>query len=227
MGTPSSTTVNEPGLSAVGSVESRDVEVPQSEIVDDDFFKDTLFIGDSLTKGIELNGIFPYDNVLAYDGIDPETAATLKIIETKNGNLLTLLDAANNYSPSRIYIMLGANGISYLSTQTLLDSYDRFVAQIMEIHPDSDIFIQSILPVTAEFEEDFPYHSNTKIDEMNDLLRQMCKEKEIYFLNVSDVFKDDDGAMIKGFSANDGLHLNGDAYDKWAEYLKCHTINHQ
>lgn len=218
------TVVNDSDFS-VGGINYRYGEpVPKTEPVENSFFRNTLFVGDSLTLGIKNNHIFPYNNVLAHHGIDPETAMTLKIIETDYGSSLTLLEAMTEYNPEQIYIMLGANGVGYMSTQSLIGSYEQFVDDVILQHPDSKIFIQSILPVTAEYEKNNPYHTNKKIDEANKMLRQMCSEKKLYYLDVCEVFKDDFGDMYDHVSPSDGLHISANSYELWAEYLRCHVV---
>lgn len=229
--TPMSAPQYEQEVSTVSTLNNSDIDgynynenVPKGDVVGGSFFKNTLFVGDSLTLGIKDIGIFPSNNVLAYGGIDPETAMTLKIFENGNGDSVTLFDSMIEYDANQIYIMLGANGVGYMSPNSLLNSYENLVEGIMDQHPKSKIFIQSILPVTSQFEQSNSYHSNKKIDQMNELLKQMCYDKQLYYINVAETFMDDDGAMKKELST-DGLHISPKGYDIWAEYLKCHTVS--
>ncbi len=63
-----------------------------------------------------------------------------------------------------------------------------FLDAIREQHPDADIYVQSILPVTASKEQTDPQFANSKIREYNDALLNMAQEKEYYYLNVAEAF---------------------------------------
>ena len=81
------------------------VPVPESERVRSDYFNDAVFIGDSLTTGIELYNILPDTTVLASTGINLDTIDSKQVIGTGDSKL-TIPDALRQTSNvGKIYIL--------------------------------------------------------------------------------------------------------------------------
>ncbi len=201
--------------------------VPETERVTSSYFDDAMFVGDSITTGIELYDVMPGSDVVAFTGINLDNILTREVINTPNGKV-TMLDAMKNYNPKKIYIMLGANGLAFLTEEQTRDYYSVFVDRVMEQHPDAMIYIQSILPIQEEkFAANYQGTlTNEKIDRTNQLLMEMAAEKGIYYLNVAEAFKDETGQMPDAAST-DGLHFTSEYYIKWMDYLKTHAIKEE
>lgn len=194
--------------------------IPQNEdMADSSWLDDAIFIGDSLTYGLSSYQILPEEQVLAHTGINPQTILTSECIETANGTK-TVLDALAEKSPGKIYIMLGANGVGFLSSENIVENYGQLIDGIRELLPDVPIYVQSILPVTAEKSSDSRY-ANSKIDQYNADIAQMAADKEVYYLNVAEALKDENGNLPTELSG-DGMHFGPSTYEKWLEYLRCH-----
>ncbi len=198
--------------------------VPETPQVDDSYFDDAMFVGDSITTGIELYGVMPNATVVASTGINPNTIMTTPDIELADGSSVTILQAMSAYHPKKIYIMLGSNGVEFIGKETMMELYGEFIDAVKAQHPDSIIYLQSILPVTQAKEAASPELSNDKIDEYNAAIMELAGEKEAYYLNVAESFKDETGALPDEASPNDGMHFGVSHYEIWMDYLKCHAV---
>ena len=198
--------------------------IPETPQVDDSYFDDAMFVGDSITTGIELYGVMPNATVVASTGINPNTIMTTPDIELADGSSVTILQAMSAYHPKKIYIMLGSNGVEFIGKETMMELYGEFIDAVKAQHPDSIIYLQSILPVTQAKEAASPELSNDKIDEYNTAIMELAGEKEAYYLNVAESFKDETGALPDEASPNDGMHFGVSHYEIWMDYLKCHAV---
>lgn len=198
--------------------------IPETPQVDDSYFDDAMFVGDSITTGIELYGVMPNATVVASTGINPNTIMTTPDIELADGSSVTILQAMSAYHPKKIYIMLGSNGVEFIGKETMMELYGEFIDAVKAQHPDSIIYLQSILPVTQAKEAASPDLSNDKIDEYNAAIMELAGEKEAYYLNVAESFKDETGALPDEASPNDGMHFGVSHYEVWMDYLKCHAV---
>ena len=199
--------------------------VPESERVTSAYFDDAVFIGDSLTTGIQLYNILPDTTVLASVGININNIFTNEVISDGNGGQQTILDAAKDIQPAKIYTMLGTNGLKGLGPEEMVRYYRQLVQQLKADHPDSIIYVQSLMPINEEiFAANYGYElTNAEIDECNELLMQMAGEEEVYFVNCAEAIKDENGELPAEFTT-DGLHFRGEYYNKWIDYLKEHTV---
>lgn len=200
--------------------------VPNSGFkVSDEYFDDAAFVGDSITEGIKLYEIMSNATVVAARGINLDTVFTDDQIRTAGGNT-TVMGALEAAAPKKIYIMFGANGVGWFTEQHFTDTYTKFVQAVKEQHPDSEIFLQSILPVTQEFDDSREDISNAKINAYNDLVVAIAEKEQVHYLDVASAFKDDKGCLPED-SNGDGMHFGGVYYRKWFDYLKTHTIAEQ
>ena len=196
--------------------------VPKGEWKTNKYFDDAVFMGDSITDGIKLYDLMSNATVLSHTGINLNNIMTKEVVG-KGEDKKTIPDALGDLSVSKIYILMGANSMG-LTKDAFISSYKILINKVRELQPDATIYVQSILPVTKEYEERRPMFSNTKIDEYNEAILEMCEEMEIYYINIAEAFKDEEGRLPTEASPNDGMHFGGSWYTKWFNYLHEHAI---
>lgn len=197
--------------------------VPNSgSSVGDEYFDDAAFVGDSITEGIKLYEVMTNATVVAARGINLDNVFTDDQIRTAQGNS-TVMGALEAAEPQKIYIMFGANGVGWFTEQHFTDVYTKFVQAVKEQHPDSQIYLQSILPVTQEFDDSREDISNDKINRYNELVVEIAEEQKVHYLDVASAFKDEKGCLPED-SNGDGMHFGNKYYQKWFDYLKSHTV---
>ena len=200
--------------------------VPNSgSSVGDEYFDDAAFVGDSITEGIKLYEVMTNATVVAARGINLDNVFTDDQIRTAQGNS-TVMGALEAAEPKKIYIMFGANGVGWFTEQHFTDVYTKFVQAVKEQHPDSQIYLQSILPVTQEFDDSREDISNDKINRYNELVVEIAEEQKVHYLDVASAFKDEKGCLPED-SNGDGMHFGNKYYQKWFDYLKSHTAEEE
>ncbi len=196
--------------------------VPNSgSSVGDEYFDDAAFVGDSITEGIKLYEVMTNATVVAARGINLDNVFTDDQIRTAQGNS-TVMGALEAAEPKKIYIMFGANGVGWFTEQHFTDVYTKFVNAVKEQHPYIQIYLQTILPVTQEFDDSREDISNDKINRYNELVVEIAEEQEVHYLDVASAFKDEKGCLPED-SNGDGMHFGNKYYQKWFDYLKSHT----
>lgn len=218
------TSTSEQSASALPAVYDYSAPVPLSARVDSDYFNDALFVGDSITAGIQSYSLMQNATVIAFTGINPDTILTREVIRNEAGELETI-PAAMSHHPEvkKIYVMLGANGIAWIGKDSFVKNYLAFLDEARLQHPGADIYVQSILPVTDAKQKAEPDITNAKITEYNEALKQMAAENEYYYLDVASVFADETGCLPDEASPTDGMHFGPKYYEVWFEYLKNHV----
>ena len=196
--------------------------VPTGAAVDNSYFDDAVFIGDSRTQGfIIYNGL---SNATAYmdKGLKVDTAFTKADIEV-NGVKMSAMDAlAQNTTFKKVYVMLGVNELGWAYSDIFIEKYGELVDKIKEIKPDAEIYIQSILPVSEKKSNSDKIYNMEKINEYTGLIQKMAEEKKVYYLNGAEAVADGSG-YLPDEASTDGVHLNKEYCAKWLDYLKNHT----
>lgn len=172
---------------------------------DKSFFSNSLFIGDSIFTGFSGFGYLEPDNVFAQVGLNPESAVTKEI------NGVTAVKKAEEMQPDHICIMLGTNGLAFLSAEYMAKEMSELVDSLRTVSPDSKIIILSIPPVTAEHESENPEKIPVIMD-YNSKLLKTAEEKDCMYIDIFTMLQDDDGYLAADYAEADGLHFLGKAY---------------
>lgn len=196
--------------------------VPLSDTVENDYFNDAVFIGDSRTEGLflytGLSNAIPY----FHKGLMVDTVFTNPVIN-KNGEKLSVIDALKVTDFKKVYIMLGINETGWPYNSVFIDKYGKVIDAIKEINPAASIYVQELLPVSSQVSSTHSYVKNEKIGEYNHLIREMAAEKEVYFVDTASSVAAEDGSLPAD-AASDGIHLTKEYCGKWLDYLKSHTV---
>lgn len=222
---PSSSASSEPLKPPVSTARPVfDGAVPESAAVADSYFDDAVFIGDSLTVGLGAYGVVPAERVLADTGINLDTILTKACIQAPGGKV-TVLDALKMKNPAKIYIMMGSNGIAWVSPDNLAQKFSVFLERVQAQHPNAAIYIETVLPVTAAKQAGDARYSNAVINEYNQKLQELAKQKKTYFLNLHSAFIMEDGTLKTEYAEADGMHMKKAGYQAMLAYLKTHTAS--
>lgn len=192
--------------------------IEESEAVDDSYFNDAAFVGDSLTAGFQLYSNLPQADFLCSTGL---SISGLDNTEAPGGG--TILERLTQGDYKKIYIMLGINELIDPShKEQFMKKYSDLIDTVKQAHPNSYLYIQSILPVSWNKNMEGPLN-NEVIYDFNAALEQIAKEKKAFYLDVASAVSDENGFLPEE-STTDGIHLNQEYYSKWLEYLKTHTV---
>ena len=200
--------------------------LPQSDMRETAYFSDAVFVGDSITTGIDLYSSLTNTKVVASTGINLETALTAKSVRNKNGDKVTIPQAVKELAPAKIYIMLGTNGIDWMSVDQMIDQYQKVFDTLKKDSPDAVFYIQSIPPVTREKEKKSSGLNIKKIAEFNERLLKLAEKNKAYFVDVHAAVKGEDGYLPSDISP-DGVHFNAATYVTWVEYVRRHTSRYE
>ena len=197
--------------------------VPESEAVEDTYFEDAVFLGDSRTEGFRLYSGLKTGTYLCGVGATVESVFSKKNFETESGEKVPLLDAVAEQDCDKIYIMLGINELGWSKVKTFHDQYAKLIDRVREDHPEAKIVLQSIPPVSAKQEAKKTYVNNDRISDYNEVIRTLAEEKECYFLDVAACLSDGNGLLPKDLNF-DGIHLNPAGCKVWLNYLRTHSL---
>ncbi|SDI29660.1 GDSL-like Lipase/Acylhydrolase family protein [Pseudobutyrivibrio sp. 49] len=188
--------------------------------VEDSYFDDAVFIGDSRMVGlsqycpeIDSRATFFAKKSLTIYNLQKDAW-----IDVENGPKETLFEALSKISFSKVYIMVGINEIGRGTNETYHDAYADVINRILEIQPDALIFINSTMHVTKEKSEGDPLYNNGNINVRNAALFDLIDYQHIFYLNVNDMLDDGEGNLDDSLSG-DGVHLKGSCYEPWHQYL--------
>ena len=202
-----------------------DVVVPaQDTPVDDSYFEDAVFIGDSRMQGFRnLSGITKGSFVTAV-GMELENFYTDALIATANGNV-KVLDALKNLNFSKIYMMLGTNELGAYDMSQVGESYRQVLNDIKQLSSSETpiVYVYSVIYVDESLVTTGDYVNNANVDAVNEEILKMCREEGYHYINLNEVLSNGYHGLISG-AADDGIHLNTEYCKDWLDYTKTHYI---
>lgn len=202
---------------------------PEPEIqigrVEDDYFSDALFLGDSRTVGLhQYGGLGETATFYASTGMTIYKLFGAEIVELPGQQeKISVEEALQHQSFGKIYIMVGINEMGYGTVEKFAQAYGEVVAHLQELQPDAIIYIQAILKVTTVRSDKGDYINNEGIEARNEALSQLADGERIFYLDVNEAVCDEDGGMVKDYTS-DGVHLKAKYISLWEEYLKDNAV---
>ncbi len=173
-----------------------------------------VFLGDGHIARCLWHELF-HSNDILNRGVEGDTIAQVR----------ERLDEVIGRRPRQIFIMVGINDLHQnRSVKDCLIDYRRLVNDLRRHLPETEIFVQSLLPVYGSVTNIYGTQ-NLKIMELNAELQKMCRGFVIQYLDIHSLMAEYTGELNEHFS-NDGIHLMGNAYMLWKSQLEEHVALH-
>jgi lysophospholipase L1-like esterase len=163
-----------------------------------------VFVGDSITEGGLWSEWLPDVDVINR-GISGNTTQ----------DILDRMHQIVSVKPDKLFVMIGVNDLNKrLGVAVALRNYTTLFDLIDAQLPQTEVYIQSVLPVNAVW----PLIDNTHIPTLNAALVQHADERGYRYIDLHSVFSDAEGALKPDLS-NDGIHLLAPGYRLWRSQI--------
>ena len=172
---------------------------------------DIVMLGNSITEGGKWESLLNNLNIRNRGISGDNTYGILKRLDS------TLKD-----KPAKLFLLIGINDIARESgKETIINSINEIIKQAKSISPQTQIYLQSIMPVNESFNKFTSLHGKTQlIKEVNKELKAISKRENIEFIDLHSVLKNKRGDSLMKEYTYDGLHLNEEGYRAWAKKLE-------
>ena len=201
--------------------------VPETPKVDDSYFADAAFVGDSRTDGLLIYGGMKGATNLTSNGLSIFKLEEKKAL-TIDGKKYTLLEALALHQYGKVYLSLGVNELGYYDDDGFYKAYCKAVDDIRACQPDAVIYIQGLIPLNEKTIKESggrTYLTNEHLRVYNDLMKQTAQEKQVVYLDLYSAFVDGNGEL-PAEASKDGVHLRKSYCEQWMDYLRTHTVSY-
>lgn len=170
-----------------------------------EYFKEDLFIGDSITEELKYYKFLYDNNVFSKIGLNTDTLR--KLIPDENFGI----------EPKNIYLMMGLNDSVFVKTEEKFK--ERYLAMLDALQakfPDAKIYLQAIFPVSKALDEKEDARvNNTKINSFNEVIKTIASERGLDYLDFSYLLKENED-----YFEPDGMHLKSKFHKVWLNEVK-------
>lgn len=172
--------------------------IPQSQ-------NDIVFLGDSLIERCEWSELLENPNI-KNRGIGGDSLY----------GLIKRIDQVTYTRPKKIFLMIGVNdAIANQRLEIIVEKYKMLLLDIKRSTPETQVFIQSVLPVNNRFKWTL---DNRDIVLLNKELKTLAEEFNYEYIDLYSILSSNN--QLSELYTNDGLHLNGYGYAVWKQTIK-------
>lgn len=191
--------------------------------VDDSYFSDAVFIGDSRMQGFQNASGITQGTFFTSVGMSLATMTNQAVIPTAQGNV-TVAAALSGGKYNKVYIMLGANDLGEYDWDAFKEGFISCTRRFGEIQPDAIFYICSVVYVEeSKITSGSAYVTNANVDKINSILLDICEEEGYYYLDLNEILSNGYGSLIDGASS-DGVHVYGEYCEQMLAYMKSHYV---
>lgn len=219
--TPTPTPTPIPTPSPTPAPEYSGPDLAEALPVDDTFFSDAAFFGNSLIRGLMLYGGVETAAFFGEQSASVFSVGTTKNSKLSDGTAATLLDALCETQYGKIYVLLGINEIG-LEVEDFIELYSTVLDEIALREPDAELYIMSLTPITEEKSQDESLFTEERVLEYNAALRALAEQRQCWYVDLVEALAGPDGYLPKEVAMTDGIHLLRETYPLWTEYLRTH-----
>lgn len=189
------------------------------QTVDESYFDDALFIGDSRTVGLH-----DYTDLSEHADFLCETSLTVyKVMEESFPGQGTVEEVLLKGDYGKIYLMVGINELGRGTTEDYMKKYTEVVDKIHELEPDALIFVQGVMRVTEEKGATDAIFNNNNINARNNAIATLADNVQIFYIDMNEGVCDEEGNLNPEYTF-DQIHLLGKYNDLWKQFLLSHGV---
>lgn len=222
---PAAETETQAGSEMAAEPQAKNAKTWEFTRVEEDYFDDALFIGDSRTQGmLEYGGLedraafYCQTSLTVYDLFKKD-----KAFVKEGGRKLTLTEALTQRQFGKIYLMVGINEMGTGTPESFFEEYARAVYRIQQLQPDAIVFVQAIMRVAGEKNAADPLFNNHNINVRNVEIQTLADNRTVFYIDVNEAVCDENGNLHDDWTF-DQIHLKAKYYQVWKEFLLDHGI---
>ncbi|MCR4690486.1 MAG: hypothetical protein K5739_03990 [Lachnospiraceae bacterium] len=196
--------------------------------VDESYFADALYIGDSRVDGLcdygglENEATFAFKNSLTVYRLFEER------MKYRNPQGIrgeaSLVDILHFASFGKVYLQIGINELGVGNTRQFYEAYRNAILTIRRYQPTAIIYIDGIMHVTGARSSSDSVFTNSLVVERNRAISTLANGRDIFYLDFNPQVCDENGNLLSELSI-DHAHLKASPHKRWSEFLLTHAAD--
>lgn len=170
-----------------------------------DYKADIVFFGDSLIRGSDFRKNFR-DKKIINLGYSGDTLA----------GMVERVSMVKALFPKQVFLLGGINGLTNTNVDRCARKYAELLDKLSAELPESEIYVQSLLPLSTEKERSIC--TNESIKSFNHKIEALAIERKMIYIDLYTIYELD--GKINPELTKDGIHLLPSSYDIWAKAIE-------
>lgn len=177
-----------------------------------DYKADACFFGNSITFHSDFQKDYPNLKIvnLGYSG------------DIIDGMLIRYKQIAS-VKPKKIFLMAGFNDLRdpRVTIEKFRESYKQLLDSIRLSNPNSNIYLESILPVNHQMNSKL--YPTERIMEANSVIKELATQYSLVYIDLFSLYADKNNELPADLTT-DGVHLKPESYRIWSNAIH-HYLN--
>ena len=197
--------------------------VPASDTIEDVYFTNVFMGGDS-----RMGSLYLYSD-LQDKGAEIHYVTSLSLWRIYDAYMATaeapLYDLMMATSRNNIYLLIGINEIRGADLDAWKTELGNIIHELKDAKPDVHIYLlgcyhpRYLTDITDE-------QLAARVDEQNSKMKELAEENHIYYID-SDEGLDDEAGLLREDLTWDGLHLNVEGSQHFADFISQHVVREE
>ena len=188
-----------------------------------EYISQTVFAGDDNVVALTSSGQVTIDRYVGRDGLGVSDLIQDSCVYFEDDSAAhTIPQAIAKMKPRRVIVMLGSNNVdASMDSNTFLADYRQALKAIQSAYSYCDIIVSAIPPVAEDSADAAAVQ--TRIDQFNQALAQMCQSDGYKYLNSAEVLKGENGYAVGSYVSDAGGVLTGSGVNTYLSYVTTHA----
>lgn len=190
--------------------------------LDDSWFDNTLFIGDSRMQGLSLYARSGHAHYFAVQAMTFSTAFKKTLSDRENFKDKTLEQLLTENHYDKIIINFGLNEAGNGPYEFFCKRFDQFFQKVRQLQPEAKIILNGIMPVTLHYIETAKYAGDywqpDYLHKLSDVFRSYANGTDVFYIDCNDYFADAEGYLFSSITG-DGCHPKPKYYKTWQDWM--------
>lgn len=188
--------------------------------VDDSWFENTLFIGDSRMQGLSLYARSGNAHYFCKQSLNFSSVFKQSLSDKGNFSDMTLEQLLCENQYDKIIVNFGLNEAGY-SESWFRQNFDVFMTKIRSWQPNAKIILNGIMPVTKGYIAASKYGScwePEKLRQLSQIMASYANGTDVFYIDCTACFADSDGYLFESLTG-DGCHPTATHYKTWRSWM--------
>lgn len=196
-----------------------------------------LLLG-KVSQGKSYDVVFAGDSLTNFGGFEEEfsdyNCLNLGIGGDRISDLYNRKFMITSVNPKKLFILIGINSINTGegNFDTRVSSYENLISELRASLPDTEIYLESLLPVNNECNTVYSDGLNDEIKLFNTYVEKIAEKYNTQYIDLYSLYEVDGvlrtAVTIDGVDYNatiDGLHLTDEGYCLWYDVVRQYIEN--
>lgn len=188
-----------------------------------DYLSSTVFVGDDNVVALTASSSITIDRYVGENGLSVSNMSKKSCVYFEDdSSAYTIPQAIAKMKPRRVIVMIGKNDVDGNTTvDSFIQSYTQALDNLHTAYEYCDIIVSAIPPVTEDSSDAAVVQ--TRIDQFNQALAQMCEDNGYKYLNSAEELKSSNGYAEGAYVSKDTGVMTSSGVNAYLDYVTTHA----